>query len=174
MNQLPENFEAIGAHPICGKEKLGLENADANLYQSAPFVITPSTRTTSKAKSAVTQIISAIGANCIEMSAEAHDHALAFTSHLPFLISSALANTLPKEFSELIGPGFRSTSRLAGTPSHMMLGILGSNRDNVLQAIQIFRESLSEIESNLQDKNYLLLEKSLKQSQSAYLEIIDK
>ncbi|MBX3037059.1 MAG: prephenate dehydrogenase/arogenate dehydrogenase family protein [Anaerolineales bacterium] len=174
MNQLPENFEVIGAHPICGKEKLGLENADANLYQSAPFVITPSKRTTSKAKSAVTQIISAIGANCIEMSAEAHDHALAFTSHLPFLISSALAKTLPKEFSELIGPGFRSTSRLAGTPSHMMMGILDSNRENVLQAIQSFRESLNEIEENLQSKNFSQLEETLNQSQLAYQEIVNK
>ncbi|MFN3491335.1 MAG: prephenate dehydrogenase/arogenate dehydrogenase family protein, partial [Anaerolineales bacterium] len=41
MNHLPENFEVIGAHPICGKEKLGLQNADANLYQSAPFIVTP-------------------------------------------------------------------------------------------------------------------------------------
>src|SRR5690606_11905306 len=129
MKQLPDNFEVIGAHPICGKEKLGLENADANLYQSAPFVITSSQRTKPNAKSAVMQIISAIGANCIEMSAEAHDHALAFTSHLPFLLSSVLAKTLPKEFANFIGPGFRSTSRLAGTPSHMMLGILGSNKE---------------------------------------------
>lgn len=174
MNQLPENFEVIGAHPICGKEKLGLENADANLYQSAPFVITPSTKTTPKAKSAVTQIISAIGANCIEMSAEAHDHALAFTSHLPFLISSALAKTLPKEFSELIGPGFRSASRLAGTPSRMMLGILDSNRENVLSAIQIFRNSLSEIEENLRKENYVQLEKKLNQSQLAYQEVVNR
>ncbi|MBL8099754.1 MAG: prephenate dehydrogenase/arogenate dehydrogenase family protein [Anaerolineales bacterium] len=174
MNQLPQNFEVIGAHPICGKEKLGLENADANLYQSAPFVITPSTRTTSKAKSAIQEIIFAIGANCIEMSAEAHDHALAFTSHLPFLISSALAKTLPKEFSELIGPGFRSTSRLAGTPSHMMMGILQSNHENVLQAIQAFRTTLDEFESHLQDENYLFLEKLLKQSQTAYQEVVNQ
>jgi prephenate dehydrogenase len=172
MNQLPENFEVIGAHPICGKEKLGLENADANLYQSAQFIITPLERTTANAKSAIQQIISVIGANCIEMSAEAHDHALAFTSHLPFLISSALAKTLPKEFVNFIGPGFRSTSRLAGTPSHMMLGILDSNKENVLNAIQVFRNSLSEIEENLQNENYVALEKKLHQSQSAYQEIV--
>jgi len=173
MNQLPENFEIIGAHPICGKEKLGLENADANLYQSAQFIITPLERTTSKAKSAVTQIISAIGANCVEMSAEAHDHALAFTSHLPFLISSALAKTLPKEFANFIGPGFRSASRLAGTSAHMMLGILGSNKENVLHAIQVFRNSLNEIEENLQNENYMQLEVILNQSQSAYQEIVN-
>jgi prephenate dehydrogenase len=174
MNGLPENFEVIGAHPICGKEKLGLDNADANLYQSAPFVITPLPRTTSKAKFAATQIISAIGANCIEMSAEAHDHALAFTSHLPFLISSALAKTLPKEYASFIGSGFRSTSRLAGTPSHMMMGILESNKENVLQAIELFRNSLDEFESNLRKEAYLELEKILNQSQIAYQEGVNR
>ncbi|KXK12904.1 MAG: prephenate dehydrogenase [Chloroflexi bacterium OLB14] len=171
MNQLPENFEVIGAHPICGKEKLGLQNADANLYQSAPFVITPTKRTTQNAKSAVKQIISAVGATCIEMSAEEHDQALAFTSHLPFLLSSALAQTLPKEFINFIGPGFRSTSRLAGTPSHIMLGILQSNKENVMQAIQSFRASLNEIEENLQNENYARLEELLNQTRFSYQEI---
>lgn len=173
MNHLPDNFEVIGAHPICGKEKLGLENADANLYKDAPFVITPLARTTSNAKFVAKQIISAIGANCIEMTAEDHDRTLAFTSHLPFLISSTLAKTLPKEFASLIGPGFRSTSRLAGTPSHMMLGILQSNRENILKAIQSFRDSLNKLEENLQNENYLQLEIALNQSQSAYQEIVN-
>lgn len=174
LNQLPEQFEAIGAHPICGKEKLGLENADANLYQNAPFIITPSRKTTPKAKTAVKQIISAVGATCIEMPAETHDHALAFASHLPFLISSALAQTLPKEFSDLIGPGFRSASRLAGTPASMMLGILKSNRKNILQAIQVFRESLNEIEANLQNENFSQLEQILNQSRFSYQELVNK
>ena len=174
MNRLPDNFEIIGAHPICGKEKLGLENADANLYRNAPFVITPSARTTPNAKSAAQQIISTVGADCIEMSAEAHDHALAFTSHLPFLLSSALVNALPKEFADFIGPGFRSNSRLADTPSHMMVGILQSNRENVLKAIQSFRDSLTELEENLQSENYIQTEKLLTQSRFSYQEIANR
>ena len=168
MSTLPENFDPIGGHPICGKEKLGLENADANLYRNAPFVVTPLERTTNKAKSAVQQIISAIGANCIEMTAEDHDRILASTSHLPFLIASSLSRSTPHDFFPLIGPGFRSTTRLAGTPSHMMLGILKSNRDNVLNAIQSFRDSLGEIEAALRDENYSELEFFLNQSRTSY------
>jgi prephenate dehydrogenase len=48
MSALPENFDPIGGHPICGREKLGLENADPNLYRDAPFVITPLERTTQR------------------------------------------------------------------------------------------------------------------------------
>jgi prephenate dehydrogenase len=173
MATLPKCFDPIGGHPICGKENLGLENADGTLYRGAPFVVTPLERTTHRAKSAVAQIISAIGAHLIEMSAEEHDNILARTSHLPFLLSSALAHSTPPEFSSLIGPGFRSTSRLAGTPAHMMMGILRSNRDNVLKAIQGFRGSLNEIEAILQTENYSELELILKQSRNSYLTITE-
>jgi len=173
MNDLPDNFDPIGGHPICGKEKLGLENADPNLYQNAPFVITPLKRTTQHALHIAQQIISAIGANCIELTAEDHDRILASTSHLPFLLASSLTRSTSHEYSPLLGPGFRSTSRLAGTPSHMMLGILKSNRENVLNSINDFRNLLYEIESALQNENYSELENILNQSQSAYHALVD-
>lgn len=169
MSTLPASFDPLGGHPICGKEKLGLENASADLYQGAPFIITPLERTTQYAIRMARELISVIGAHPIEMTAEHHDRILASTSHLPFLLSSALVNSLPQEFAPFIGPGFRSTTRLAGTSSHMMMGILNSNRDNVLNAIQTFRASLDEIESSLQDENYSVLESILNQSRDSYL-----
>ncbi len=164
MSALPPNFDPIGGHPICGKEKLGLENADPDLYRGAPFVLTPLERTSPRAKSAARQLISAVGAHSLEMTAEEHDRILAFTSHLPFLLASALAHSTPREFAPLVGPGFRSASRLAGTPAHMMMGVLQSNRDNVLNAIQTFRTSLDEIEISLRSENYTELERILNQS----------
>lgn len=172
MSALPENFDPIGGHPICGKEKLGLENADAHLYQNAPFVITALGRTTEKAKSAGQQIVSMLGARTIEMNAEDHDRILASTSHLPFLISSSLARSTPQGYSALIGSGFRSTSRLAGTPSTMMMGVLKSNRENILNSIGQFRNSLCEMESALQDENYAELESILNESRNSYLALI--
>jgi len=173
MSALPERFDPIGGHPICGKEKLGLQNADANLFQNSPFVVTPLERTTLRARNAAEQIISMVGARLIEMNAEEHDRALAFTSHLPFLISSALAGSLPQEFAGLIGTGFRSTSRLAGTPAHMTMGILQSNRANLLDSIQIFRHSLNELESALRSEDYFRLEHILNQSRTAYYSITE-
>ncbi len=169
MSTLPERFDPIGGHPICGKEQLGLENADANLYQGAPFVLTPLERTTQHTRHAIEKIISAIGARLVEITADDHDHILAFTSHLPFLIASSLSRSTPHEFSPLIGSGFRSASRLAGTPSHMMMGILKSNRDNILNSVRAFRNSLHEIEFNLQDENYTELENLLNQSRISYI-----
>lgn len=172
MAALPGRFDPIGGHPICGKEKLGLEHADANLYQGAPFIVTALERTTRRAKSAVQQIVSATGAHPLEMTAEDHDRILAATSHLPFVLSSALAFSTPQEFSSFIGTGFKSVSRLAGTPSHMMMGVLQTNRVNILNAIQAFRHSLNEIEIALQDAEYSRLNNILDQSRSAYQSLV--
>ena len=146
MNQLPERFGALGGHPICGKENLSLENAEADLYQNAPFVLTPPAHFSVRASAAALQIINAIGARPVWLDAITHDRLLAFTSHLPFLLASALAMAAPDGAAPLVGPGFNSTSRLAATPSSMMLGILQTNRDNVLEAISIFRKNLDTIE----------------------------
>jgi prephenate dehydrogenase len=172
MDTLPENFDPLGGHPICGKEKLGLENADDKLFQTAPFVITPLERTTQRARNAAEQIISTIGARLIEMDAEEHDRILASTSHFPFLLSSALARSTPQEFASFVGTGFKSTSRLAGTPSSMMMGVLKSNRENILNAIQTFRNSLNEMGSALQTENYTQLELLLNQSHAAYQSLV--
>ena len=172
MQALPERFDPIGGHPICGKEKLGLEHAEAGLFQKAAFVVTSLARTTSRARQAAEQIISGIGAHRIEMDAEEHDRTLAFTSHLPFLLSAALAYSTPPEFSFFIGAGFRSVSRLAGTPSRMMMGVLKTNRENVIHSIENFRQSLDQIETALKNENDSQLELLLDQSRSTYQSLI--
>ena len=172
MSTLPERFDPIGGHPICGRERLGLENADGSLFQNAAFVVTPLERTSQRAKSAIEKIISTIGARPIEMVAEDHDRILASTSHLPFLLAAALAHATPQEFFPFVGTGFKSTSRLAGTLSNMMVGVLKSNRENVLNSIKSFGDSLSQIESALQNENYTQLEFILSQSRAAYQSLI--
>ena len=172
MVALPERFDPIGGHPICGKEKLGLENAEATLFKGAPFIVTALERTSPQAKSAAEEIVLAVGAHLIEMTADEHDRTLAFTSHLPFLLSSALTLSTPSEYSDLIGTGFRSTARLAGSPTSMTLGILQTNRENILNAIQGFRTSLDDIVSALQAENYTQLEALLDESRTAYQSLI--
>jgi len=153
MSRLPERFDALGGHPICGKENLSLDNAEATLYQHAPFVLTPTARISLRASAAALQIINAIGARPVWLDAVSHDHLLAFTSHLPFLLASALAMSAPEKAASLVGPGFNSTSRLASTPSSMMLGILQTNRENVLEALAIFRKNLDTIEQAIQSQD---------------------
>ncbi|MFM8875298.1 MAG: prephenate dehydrogenase, partial [Anaerolineae bacterium] len=168
MSKLPERFDPIGGHPICGKEKLSLANAERTLYYAAPFLLTPLERTSSRALSAANQIIEALGAKGKVLDAIDHDRILASTSHLPFLISSALARTTPEDVAPFVGPGFKSTSRLAGTSSSMMLGVLQSNRENVLNALHGMQAELAQIESALSAGDFEKLESLLNDAQSKY------
>jgi prephenate dehydrogenase len=168
MSRLPERFDVIGAHPICGKEKLSLANAERTLYYASPFLLTPLERTSPRALSAANQIIEAVGAKAKILDAKEHDRILASTSHLPFLLSSALALTTSNDVTSFIGPGFKSASRLAGTSSSMMLGVLQSNRENVLNALHGLQSQLAEIESSLSSNDFSKLESLLNQAQTKH------
>ncbi|MEJ2485289.1 MAG: prephenate dehydrogenase [Anaerolineales bacterium] len=171
FESLPSNFDPIGGHPICGREKLSLENAERFLYHEAPFVLTQLSRTSENARSAAVQIVDALGAKPVWLSADDHDRILAATSHLPYLLSSVLIHAAPEDAAPLIGPGFRSSARLAGTPSSMMLGVLHSNADNVLNSISVFRQTLDAVETALVEENMPELEAILDQSRSKYLRL---
>ena len=170
MSRLPERFDPIGGHPICGKERLSLANAERTLYYSAPFLLTPLERTTPRALSAARQIIEAVGAKPTILEAVEHDRILASTSHLPFLLSSALTLSTPEDVAPFLGTGFKSTSRLAGTPSSMMLGVLQSNRENVLNALHGFQNELAEVETALISRDFSKLESLLNETQRKYQE----
>jgi prephenate dehydrogenase len=172
MSRLPERFVPIGGHPICGKEKLSLANAERTLYYATPFLLIPLERTSARALSAAHQIIEAVGAKATIVDAAEHDRALASTSHLPFLLSSALALATPEDAAPFIGPGFKSTSRLAGTSSSMMLGVLQSNRENVIEVVHRFRASLDEIETALEARNDIQLQALLNRATTRYTELM--
>lgn len=172
LETLPLNFDPIGGHPICGRERLSLENAERFLYREAPFVLTPLQRTSARARSAARQIIEALGAVPIWMDAADHDRILASTSHLPFLLSSALALATPDEATPLLGPGFRSSARLAGTPSSMMLGVLQSNSDNVLDALGYLQEQIAMIKIALMANDARQLEAALDTARTRYQRLV--
>jgi prephenate dehydrogenase len=118
--------------------------------------------------SAASQIIEALGAKARLLDAAEHDRILASTSHLPFLVSSALSLAAPEDVAPFVGPGFKSTSRLAGTSSSMMLGVLQSNRENVLNALRGMQSQLAEIESALSSEDFTKLEALLNEAQAKY------
>lgn len=172
FDTLPANFDPIGGHAICGRERLSLENAVDDLYQNAPFVLTPLARTSEKARNAALQLVGVVGAEPVWLNPADHDRFLASTSHLPYLLSSALALATTEEARQFVGPGFRSASRLAGTPTSMMLGVLLSNQDNILAAVQLFQEQLSKLESALHNDDSDQLEALLQSSRNHFQTLV--
>ena len=134
---------------MCGKEVGGINNASEDLFQGAVFAFTPVNRTTEKARNYADYLATILGAHPAWMEPRIHDRWVAATSHLPYLIASAFVLATPIEASPLVSSGFRSTSRLASSPASVMLPIMETNRENVLEAILRFREHLNEIESAL-------------------------
>ena len=148
-DQLPKRFQAVGGHPMCGKEVSGLSNADPSIFMGSVFALSPCKATTVLAKRFAEWLSTLLGANPLWLSPDVHDRWVAATSHLPYLVSSALTLITPLEVSKLVGPGFVSVSRLASSHPDMMRPVLESNRNNILEALTYFREQLDEIESEL-------------------------
>lgn len=150
MAALPERFDVLGGHPMCGKEHTSLAQAEAGLYKGAPFALVPLPRTSPRAQRLAEQLAISVGANPICMDAADHDRMVASTSHTPYIVSAALAAATPQDAAPMAGPGFRSTTRLAAQPPALMLDILMTNRENVLEAVRRTRGHLQRLEELLE------------------------
>jgi hypothetical protein len=116
--------ETRRSHPLAGSEKCGVEFARADLFDARVVVVTPSRRTSADDAQAVADFWSGLGASVLMMSPEAHDKALAATSHLPHLVASALAAKTTSADLPLTASGWRDVTRIAaGDPKRRFVGI---------------------------------------------------
>ena len=153
MDELPGRFDPLGGHPMSGKEKTGLANASADLFRGAPFAFCKLTRTSSRAQQMAEQIARLCGAVPVWLDPATHDRWVAATSHLPYLAACALTLATPLEASPLVGPGFRSTTRVAETSPGVMLDILETNRHELLAGVEHFKIQLEALEAALHSQN---------------------
>jgi prephenate dehydrogenase len=116
----------VGGHPMAGLELSGPDSASPSLFEGAPFFLCSIPSTSPNALEEIKTLITTIGAIPHVISAEEHDRLVAQISHLPQIISSALADyTAPH--SELAGPGLRSMTRMASSPFHIWRDIFGTS-----------------------------------------------
>ncbi len=151
LAHLPPRFDVLGGHPIAGKERAGLAHADPGLFRGTAFVFTPLPRTTARARDFATTLARTLGARAVWATPEEHDRGLAFTSHLPYLLGLALTRSVPAEMRGFIGPGFRSTSRLAASSPRMMRDIMATNLDAVLEALERVEDELAALRRLLRE-----------------------
>ena len=151
MESLPPRLQAVGGHPMCGKEASGIEAAEAGLYQGVTFVLTPLQRTASEALALAQELVEAVGARSVLMDAGRHDRLVAAVSHLPYLLSAGLVAATEEAAAEdslvweLAAGGFRDTSRLAASDVTMMLDILLTNRQAVRETLSRFAHQLNAV-----------------------------
>lgn len=164
LDRLPARFDPIGGHPMCGKETSGLAQAEADLFTGAPFALSKLPRTSQDACKVAEELVKILGAYPLWLDPETHDRWTATSSHFPYLVSLALVLATPDEVAPMIGPGFRSATRLASSSPNMMLDILTTNRKNVLQAITQFQTILRSIEELLTEGDEYQIQDLMNQS----------
>jgi len=121
----------VGGHPMAGSERSGAAAARADLFDGAPyFLCAPA----GSARDRVASVAASLGARPVFATAEKHDVAVAFSSHLPQMLSVALVDALDGE-EVVAGPGLADMTRLAASPWSVWRDILMSNRHNVGAAL---------------------------------------
>ena len=141
----------VPAHPICGKEVSGVQNADVDLYKGKKVILTPLPETAPAQVALARQLWQALGSHVSQMSPEAHDAAYAAVSHLPHLLAFAMMHSLQgqdqgEQYMALAGSGFRDFTRIAASEPAMWRDILLANRDELLAQSRLFQQSLQALE----------------------------
>jgi len=126
LREAAKSANFIAGHPLAGSHERGLSAARADLLRARAWFI-------EKHDDLLDRLVNDCGARIEIVSAKEHDAAVALTSHLPQLLSTALASYLDEQKIEerFIGSGLRTFLRLAGSDSSVWMPVLEANRMNI-------------------------------------------
>lgn len=148
----PQRF--LGTHPMAGRERGGAMAARVDLFTGRPWVITPTQDSPKDLIERVSALITGLRASVHQMSPADHDRAVAAVSHLPQLVSSAMAARLQEATPAalgLAGQGVRDVTRVAGSDVGLWLQILGQNANAVAPLLGAYIADLRAVEKALGD-----------------------
>jgi prephenate dehydrogenase len=136
----------VGGHPMAGKESRGVQEAEPDLFRGRPYVLT-------SRNAELESWIERIGARLVLLEPEEHDRLVALTSHLPQLISTALATLIGCEgnAAKVAGPAAMDLTRLALSPYDIWRDIFATNAASLDAAIGVFIQKLEELRSVMRD-----------------------
>ena len=147
---LPKGKHFVGSHPLAGGEKNGVDFARADLFEGKIVVVTPTLKTNPADVPAVTEFWQSLGGNVLSISPEAHDCALATTSHLPHLVASAAAQITPVAALQLTAGGWRDLTRIASGNPDLWSQILLDNRASILNSLAGFEKTMADFRAALE------------------------
>ncbi len=150
----PGRAHFLPGHPMAGKERGGAELGDAGLFENAMWLFTPVSEPTPAAEE-WRRCVQGMGAKTRDLDPARHDELLAWVSHLPQMLSTALAATLEERFGEdaeiaaIGGRALRETTRLGASPYSMWRDVAMTNTAAVADALQALEQELQHIRENL-------------------------
>jgi len=158
-DRVAERF--LGGHPMAGKEHGGIEQAEATLFRNTTWMLVPpqqQQKLECGKTGAYWDLLEKIGARVIRMEMERHDRLCAWISHIPQMISTALAATLVEEFGDdpelhaIGGRALRELTRIASSPYSMWRDIAHTNTGNIEHALSSLEQRLAHIRENLRSQ----------------------
>ena len=144
----------VGGHPMAGTEGVGFGAADPDLFRGAAFVWCrpPDYAAGPETLEAFLALLRALGFRCFEMGPGEHDRRLALVSHLPHAAAFALAGLAARAgdpvLAQLVGGGFRDTTRIAASAPALWTDILRASPalpaalDGYMAALARLRDAL--------------------------------
>ncbi len=162
--EIRKNF--VAAHPMTGTENFGPLAAIDGLYEDKVVVLCDLEDSGKAQQDIARKIFKALGMKKYFMGAQEHDRHAAFISHMPHAVSYSIANTVMNQENKhnilaLAAGGFRSMSRLAKSSATMWEDIFRQNKDNLLEAIELFEDELQILKKNIQDENWDKVHKNI-------------
>jgi prephenate dehydrogenase len=147
----------LAGHPMAGKEMSGVDYADADLFKNAVWFLSPlpDQNLNEGLFAEFAGWIDAIGARIAMLPAEEHDRLCAWISHVPQMISTALAAALVEEFgaeAPVLAAGGRALqemTRISASPYSMWRDVAISNKRNLQDALWKVEQRLAHIRENL-------------------------
>lgn len=150
---LPSGMEFVGAHPMAGREVSGVENASADLFRGANYIVTPTPANTEAGLQRCEALGAALGAGTISrLSPREHDEMIGFLSQLTHCIAVALMTC--KESRHLVdytGDSFRDLTRIAKINENMWTELFLWNRDELVSQMDLFLNHFASLRDALKN-----------------------
>ena len=124
----------VGAHPLAGSERRGVNHARADLFEGRVCVLTPTAATRPDRNRLARSLLGVARLPRLEMSPSEHDEVLAYTSHLPHALAAALASSVPTDWLPLAAGAYRDGTRVAAADTGLWTAIFRDNRGPLAQS----------------------------------------
>jgi prephenate dehydrogenase len=149
----------LGGHPMAGKEKRGASAGEENLFRGRTWVLTPDepAELETPAAKEFRGWLERMGARIVVLDSDEHDRAVAFTSHLAQISSTALASAVSEGLADrrllqVAGPGLSDMTRLALSSYELWRDILATNYEHIDRALSRYIQKLEHMRENLRSR----------------------
>ena len=146
-----KDIRFVGCHPMAGKAKLGLANAEADLFEGAGCFMTSQDRV-------IENFWHSLGAHTHILTPKNHDEWIARMSHLPHILAFALFQSdgtqkLARLGIEACNPSIQDLARLSKSDPKLWADIFLSNKDEILSALNEHESSIGKLKRAVSSRN---------------------